>query len=85
MATETKNIRDIYSFLNSSVAPKAIRLVVNEAQGFRLVVEFDNGVEVLSLQDGKPIQWRAIDQAIGDLVEAEIDRSKIILDISGWY
>jgi len=84
MTTETKNIRDIYSFLDSPVAPKAIRLVANEAQGFKLVVDFDNGVEVMPLQEGKPIQWRTIEQAIGDLVEAEIDRSRVILDISGW-
>lgn len=85
MTMETKNISDIYSFLDSPVASKTVRLVSNEAQGFKLVVEFENGVEVLPLQDGKPVQWRTIEQAIGDLVEAEIDRSRVILDISEWY
>ncbi|KJV29330.1 hypothetical protein VI06_10520 [Aquitalea magnusonii] len=85
MTTETKNIGDIYSFLDAPVAPKAVRLVANEAQGFKLVVEFENGVDVLPLQDGKPVQWRTIEQAIGDLSEASIDRSRVILDISEWY
>lgn len=86
MTTKYQHITDIYSFLDTPIAPASVRLVADQEFGFKLLVELENGVEVLPIrEDGKPIQWRTIEQAIGDLYEAQIDRSKVVLDISGWY
>jgi len=86
MTTTHQYIADIYSFLDTPVTPASVRLVADQEIGFKLLVEFENGVEVIPIrEDGKPVQWRTIEQAIGDLYEAQIDRSRVVLDISGWY
>jgi len=85
MTAKHQNIDDIYSFFDTPVPPALVRLVANQELGFQLFVEFEKGIEIKPIVEGKPVHWRTIEQAIGDLIETDIDHSKLVIDISEWH